>query len=315
VRASFISTLTELAKNDPRIVLLTGDLGYLVIEQFALHFPDRFINVGVAEQNMVGIATGLAEAGFIPFIYSIVTFAVLRPYEFFRNGPIFHQFPVRLIGVGGGLEYANNGATHYGLEDVGVMRVQNGVQVIAPADAQQARSALLATWNLPGPVYYRLGKDDKAIVPGLDGRFELDHAQVIRKGTDVLFITLGNIATEAVRAAEILSAQGIESSIAIVPSLNPGPVSDLITLLSQFHLAVTVEAHNINCGLGSLVAEIIAENTVETKLIRCGVRKVPDGISGNQEFLYKKYGLSGKELADLVIAETRKPKRKWQNRI
>src|SRR5678816_4518777 len=137
MRAAFVQTLTELASEDPRILLLTGDLGYLAVEPFVEKHPNRFINVGVAEQNMIGVATGLAEAGFIPFVYSIVPFAVLRPYEFIRNGPIQHRWPVRIVGVGGGFDYGTNGLSHYGLEDIAVMRAQPGIQVIAPADAQQ----------------------------------------------------------------------------------------------------------------------------------------------------------------------------------
>src|SRR6266480_3885113 len=120
MRRAFAETLAELAKEDPRIVLLTADLGFTALEPFADAFPDRFFNVGVAEQNMVGVATGLAEAGFIPFVYSIVTFACLRPYEFIRNGPIQHRWTVRIVGIGGGVEYGNNGLSHYGLEDVAV---------------------------------------------------------------------------------------------------------------------------------------------------------------------------------------------------
>src|SRR5438477_3970004 len=129
MRRAFTNTLVELAEHDPRIMLLTGDLGYLALEPFSERFPDRFFNVGVAEQNMVGIATGLAEAGFIPFVYSIVTFATLRAYEFIRNGPILHRLPVRIFGIGGGFEYGSGGPTHYGLEDVAVMRTQPGISV------------------------------------------------------------------------------------------------------------------------------------------------------------------------------------------
>src|SRR2546421_8509146 len=150
MRRAFINTLVELAEHDPRIMLLTGDLGYLALEPFSERFPDRFFNVGVAEQNMVGLATGLAEAGFIPFVYSIVTFASLRPYEFIRNGPILHRLPVRIVGVGGGFEYGPQGLSHHGLEDVGVMRVQPGMTVVAPADHRQMATALRATWDLPG---------------------------------------------------------------------------------------------------------------------------------------------------------------------
>src|SRR5919199_236251 len=154
MRLEFVKTLVEMAAEDARILLLTGDLGYLVLEPFRERFPERFFNVGVAEQNMVGLATGLAEAGFLPFTYSIATFASLRPYEFIRNGPILHQLPVRIVGVGGGFEYGHAGPTHHGLEDVGIMRVQPGITLISPADHEQARAAMLSTWDVPGPVYY-----------------------------------------------------------------------------------------------------------------------------------------------------------------
>src|SRR5258708_10366625 len=121
MRAAFIHALVELAAHDPRILLLTADLGFMALEPFAQRFPGRLFNMGVAEQNMVGAATGLAEAGFIPYVYSIVTFATLRPYEFIRNGPVLHQLPVRIVGMGGGYEYGPAGATHHGLEDIGVM--------------------------------------------------------------------------------------------------------------------------------------------------------------------------------------------------
>ena len=304
MRNTFINTLTELAEQDSRIILLTGDLGFMVLENFIQKNPKRFINVGVAEQNMVGIATGMAEAGFIPFVYSIVNFATLRPYEFIRNGPIMHQLPVRIVGVGGGLEYSNNGVTHYGLEDVGIMRVQNGIQVIAPADAQQTRSALLDTWNMAQPIYYRLGKDDKTIVPGLEGHFDGNKVELIRPGKDVLILAMGNIVMEAVEAAQVLSGQGIECAVAVVSSLNPGPVGHLADLLSHFPLTYTLEAHFTSGGLGSLVSEVIAEHSdIKTRLIRLGVRSVPDGVSGSQKFLYRKYGISSDAVVDSILSE------------
>lgn len=191
MRGAFAKTLSELADRDRRVMLLTGDLGYMALEPFAEWHPDRFINVGVAEQNMVGIATGLAEAGFVPFVYSIVTFATLRPYEFIRNGPVLHRLPVRIVGIGGGFEYGHAGPTHHGTEDVGVMRTLPGITVLAPADHRQTRTAIEATWDIPGPIYYRLGKDDKTVVPGLNGRFELGRAEMIRTGRDVLLVTMG----------------------------------------------------------------------------------------------------------------------------
>ena len=278
----------------------------MVVEPFVEQFPDRFFNVGVAEQNLIGVATGLAEAGFIPFVYSIVTFAVLRSYEFIRNGPIFHQLPVRLVGIGGGIEYSSNGATHWGLEDIGVLRVQPGLQIITPADSDQASAAIKATWNLPGPVYYRLCKNDATIVPGLNGKFEMDRLQIIRKGGDVLFLTVGNIVSEALAAAENLSILNVQVAVGIVSSLNPAPIADLIQTLMRYPLVVTVEAHFINGGLGSLIAEIIAENQINTRLIRRGVNAVPDGISGSQKYMYQKYGISHESLTKIVLSEVKR---------
>src|SRR5881394_3432858 len=131
MRGAFVRTLVELADEDRRIALLTGDLGYMALEPFMERHPDRFFNVGVAEQNMVGVATGLAEAGFVPFVYSIAPFATLRQFEFIRNGPVAHNLPVRVVSVGGGLEYAHNGHSHFGIEDLGVMRTQPNITVVA----------------------------------------------------------------------------------------------------------------------------------------------------------------------------------------
>lgn len=301
MRKALTNALIELAAQDERIVLLTADLGFMVLEPFIERFPDRFINVGVAEQNMIGVATGLAEAGLVPFVYSIVTFASLRPYEFIRNGPILHQLPVRIAAIGGGYEYGDAGPTHHGLEDVGVMRLQPGITVVAPADHPQARAAVLATWDLPGPVYYRLGKDDQTTVPGLEGRFALGRLQTLLDGRDVLLVAMGSIAIEAERAAENLRQQGIGATVALVSSFNPAPTADLVDLLSQFALVVTVEAHYVNGGVGSLVAEVIAEHRIGCQLLRLGVGASPDGISGGQAFFYRKHGIDRDGIASAVV--------------
>lgn len=291
MRKAFISTLTELAKQDQRIILLTADLGYQVMEPFAKEHPSRFINIGVAEQNMIGIATGLAEAGFIPFVYSIVNFAVMRPYEFFRNGPILHELPVRLVGVGGGFEYGHNGISHHGLEDIGLMRVQPDLRSIIPADSEQAKQALIKTWDLPGPTYYRLGKGSHGSIPDLKSDFELDTVPVLGTGKDVLLIATGPIVLEALAAANQLTSNGIASSVAIVPVVNPSPRKALIKILNTHTSVYTLEAHYRNGGLGSMVAEIIAEENLNLKLRRFAVNSLSDGLVGSEQYLLKKHGL------------------------
>jgi transketolase len=293
----------ELAKRDPRIVLLTADLGFMALEPFSDAFPDRFFNVGVSEQNMVGLATGLAEAGMVPFVYSIAPFATLRPYEFIRQGPLLHRLPVRIVGIGGGMEYGPNGMSHYALEDIAVMRAQPSMTVIAPADHQQAREALLATAGIPGPIYYRLGKDDTTVVPGLNGAFELGRIQRVREGSEVAIIAMGPIAAEAVAAHELLAARGLDCAVAVVAGVSPPPVDDLEILLEGRVLAVTVEVHYPAGGLGSLVAEVIAERGLGVRLVRQCVRSMPDGLVGSQRYMERTFGLSAEQLAEAVAHE------------
>jgi transketolase len=308
VRRAIAESLTALAARDPRILLLTGDLGYQVLDPFVERFPKRFFNVGVAEQNMVGIATGLAEAGYLPFVYSIATFASMRAYEFIRNGPILHRFPVRILGVGGGFEYGPAGASHHGLEDIALMRTQPGLTLVAPADHRQARAALLATWNAPGPVYYRLGKDERSTVPGLDGRFELAGAELVRDGSDLLMVTTGSISTEVVAAAEALASEGVSCAVLVVACLAPAPLAQLAEVLSRFPLALSVEEHYVTGGLGSLVSEVIAESGLSCRLVRCGVRETPPARTGRQEYLRQRHGLTSEglvETARLLMAAAR----------
>ncbi|MCX6907880.1 MAG: 1-deoxy-D-xylulose-5-phosphate synthase [Verrucomicrobia bacterium] len=301
MRRAFAETLSELATSDPRIVLLTADLGFMALEPFADAHPKRFFNVGVAEQNMVGVATGMAEAGFIPFVYSIVNFATMRPFEFIRNGPIAHNLPVRIVSVGGGFEYGHNGVSHFGLEDIGVMRTQPNMTIVTPCDAEQARAAIRATWDCPGPMYLRLGKDDRMVVPGLEGQFALGRADVVHKGDDVLLIAAGTAAIESLNAAHALKLRGIGATVLAVSSLNPAPRADLVTALARFKIALTVETHYITGGLGSLVCEVVAEEGIVCKVIRCGVKNHPGGVTGSQAYLHRVHGISSERLVTAAV--------------
>lgn len=303
MRRSFVDELVAIGERDARVVFLTGDLGYTVVEPFAERFPDRFFNVGVAEQNMIGVASGLAEAGFLPFTYSIATFATLRPYEFIRNGPILQQLPVRIVGVGGGLEYGHNGPSHYALEDVGVLRIHPGMTVIAPADHRQACRALAQTYDHDGPIYFRLGKDDSSILNGLDGRFELGRAQVVMEGKDLVFVAMGPVAIAASEAATRLAAEGVSAGVVVVASVNPPPIDDLKEALSRVPLAISVESHYVVGGVGSLVAEVIAERGLSCRLRRCGIRTSNHGSSGSEMHLNRLHGLSPDVLVAAALDE------------
>ena len=301
MRRAFIRTLVDLADEDERILLMTGDLGYMAIEPFAERFPRRFFNVGVAEQNLVGLATGLSESGYIPFLYSITTFVAMRAYEFIRNGPLAHGLPVRIIGIGGGFEYGHAGVTHFGIDDIGVMRLQPALRVIAPADHEQAASALRATWQLDGPIYYRLGKDDQNTVSGLNGRFDVARAQRLKEGRQLLVLATGAIARQADEAVRMLERRGIAAGFIIVDTVNPPPVEQLRQALADVPIAMTVEAHYLVGGLGSLVSEIVAEHGLACRVVRCGVNEMPVGPVGSEAFMADRYGLSPSGLVESAL--------------
>jgi transketolase len=273
VRRTFVRTLAALAGEDERILLLTGDLGYTVIEPFAERFPNRFFNVGVAEQNLIGLATGLAESGFIPFVYSITTFVSMRAYEFIRNGPLAHGLPVRIIGVGGGFEYAHAGFTHYGVDDIGVLRVQPALTIIAPADHEQ----------------------------GLNGRFEPARAQRLVDGRQLLVVAIGAIARHAEEAVRSLSNRGVDAGLMIVDTVNPPPTDQLRQALSDVPLVMTVEAHYLVGGLGSLVSEIVAEHGLRCRVVRCGVGTMPLGRIGSEAYMSNQYGLTPEGLVQSAL--------------
>jgi len=296
MRHAFVDSLVELAERDESVVLLTGDLGYSVLEPFADRHPERFFNVGVAEQNLIGLATGLASFGFKPFAYSIATFASMRAYEFVRNGPVLHDLPVRVVGVGEGFDYGPNGATHFPLEDVALMRAQPRLAVVAPADLAQARSAVLALADLPGPAYLKLGKGGRA-VPGLDGRFGLGRAELIGEGEDVALLAYGSMVAEAVDAAALLEVEGIRATVGVIASLAPPPVGDLVELLDRVPLAIALEAHYVTGGLGSLVSEVVAERSLGCRVVRQGVTDLPPGDTGSAAFLNARHGLTARAVA------------------
>jgi len=301
MRRAFAETLAEITATDKRILLLTADLGFMALDPFSERHPENFFNVGVAEQTMVGVATGLAEAGFLPYVCSISNFAAMRPFEFIRNGPVAHELPVRVVSVGGGFEYGHNGISHYGLEDVGILRTQPGLTIICPCDAQQARAAVQKTWSLPQPLYIRLGKDDSLVVPGLDGRFELGRAETVHQGSDVLFIAMGTAALDTLNAARALQLLGIGATVLLVSSLNPGPDADVLEHLKRFGHAITVETHYTIGGLGSYVAELACERAPGSRVIRTGVQAHPGCRTGSQSWMHEKHGISPEALVNTAL--------------
>ena len=213
MRNAFLETLLELAEQDERIVFITGDLGYGVVEQFRERRPKQFLNAGVAEQNMTGVAAGMAMSGKIVFTYSIANFPTLRCLEHVRNDVCYHDANVKIVSVGGGLSYGALSVTHHAVEDLGVMRCLPNLVVVAPGDPVETRLATRAVAAHPGPCYLRLGKAGEPTVHEQPPEFALGKAIVFRPGSDLTLISTGGMLATASRAAERLAGEGIDTRV------------------------------------------------------------------------------------------------------
>ena len=302
VRTTFIKTLCELAAMDQRIWLLTGDVGYSVLEGFRDAYRDSYVNVGVAEQNMSGIAAGLATTGKIVFTYSIANFPTLRCLEQIRNDICYHQLPVRVVAVGGGFAYGAQGYTHHGIEDLAIMRALPGMTVVAPGDPVETQLATRAMINLPGPAYLRLGKSHEPVVHREPPDFTIGKAIQLRDGSDVTLISTGAMLTHTLDVADQLASQeGLRARVLSMHTLKPLDVEAVRSAACETGGIVTVEEHSVTGGLGSAVADVLAAMDGP----RCRLRKfgVPDRLDdriGSQAFLRQQCGDLGALIRDCL---------------
>ncbi|NJN81473.1 MAG: transketolase [Caldilineaceae bacterium] len=303
MRTAFINELCEVAAENERVWLLCADIGYSVLERFADRFPDRFVNVGVAEQNMTGIAAGLAMSGKIVFTYSIANFPTLRCLEQIRSDVCYHNANVKVVSVGGGLAYGPQGYTHHGLEDLAIMRSLPNMKVVAPADPVEAQLATRAVATLAGPAYLRLGKANEPVVHSDLPSFETGKVVKVQDGERVLIVSTGGMLKTVLDVGKQLENQGVKAAIWSSPWLKPFDEAAIRTALSRFSLIVTVENAQESGGLGSCVAEVIAESeSGGTRLIRAGV---PDTIlkrAYSQEAGRSMLGLDAASLSQRVLA-------------
>ena len=301
MRNALVDQLRQLARDDARIFLLTADLGWSVVEAFAREFPDRFLNVGVAEQNMAGIATGLAMVGYRPFIYSIANFAALRCYEQIRNGPVLHRLPVCVVGIGGGYAYGAAGPSHHALEDLGALRALPGMRVVAPADPAQTRAVVASVLKQEDPVYLRVGKGGNATVPGLEGRFSWNEPTMVREGTDLLILATGAMALEACAAADQLASHQVRAAVGVMAHLPAEASPELVEVLSRYRAVLTTEEGTLTGGLSSLVGQAIAREGIPCRMISAGVSGRLAGPVGSRGYMLARQGLDPDSLAGAVL--------------
>jgi transketolase len=301
MRDAFFQALTDLAREDERIWALTGDLGIGLFDDFEAAAPGRYLNVGIAEQNLVGVAAGLAYAGRVPFAYSIAPFITSRPHDQIRVDVAMAEANVKLVGVGGGLSYGYLGPTHHAIEDLALMRVLPGMTVLAPADPAEARRAARAAAAIEGPVYLRLGKNgERALLP--EGTpFVVGGATAVRAGADVTLASTGSILAETLSAAETLATMGIDAGVLHFGTVKPFDAPALAAAGARTAAVVTVEEHAIVGGLGSAAAEALAEHGTGARLRRVGLPDTFAHAVGSREHLLAQFGMDAPGVVRAVL--------------
>lgn len=300
IRAEYGKTLVELGKNNPNIVALDADLSCSTqTAMFGKEFPERFFNMGIAEQDAMTTAAGLSTTGKIPFVSTFAMFATGRAWEQIRNSICYPRFNVKIVATHGGITVGEDGASHQALEDIAIMRDIPNMMVIVPADCTETREVIKFAAEYDGPVYIRLARTN---VPNLFDpetyKFDPKKALVVKEGKDVALVTNGETLVEALDCAQLLENDGISAEIVHMPVVKPVDAQTLVNSAKKTNHVITIENHSIIGGLGSAVCETLCEN-YPVKVKRIGIND-QFGQSGEQRELMNFYGLTGEKLAQTI---------------
>ena len=299
MRDSFIKTLTFEARQNSDIVLITGDLGFAVLDEFASTLPDQFINAGVAEQNMTMLACGMALDGAKVFTYSIANFTILRCLEQIRNDVCYHDADVTAVSVGGGFSYGQLGMSHFATEDLAIMRALPGIKVVAPSDPWQAGVLTERIIAAGGPCYLRLDKGNSGRGPADPTDVAIGKAIIVRPGTDLTIFATGGILKEALDAAALLSKDRIEAEVVDMHTVKPIDVAAIERAAIRSQFIVTVEEHSVIGGLGGAVSEIAA--SIKGAVVRrIGLNDKYPTIVGDQNYLRTEHHLNAASIAKTI---------------
>jgi transketolase len=308
MRQEWIKTLIEQARIKPNLYLLAGDVGYGLVEPFAQEFPDRFINCGIAEQNMIGVATGLAMSGKTVFVYSLANFPTFRCLEQIRNDVCYHHANVKIVCSGGGLSYGSLGMTHHTIQDLAIMRCLPNMTIVVPCDGVETTFATKAIINKEGACYLRLERDDEPVVH--EPRFEYELGKAIKTiGSDITLIAIGGIVNNAIEASKILEHEGISVSVLDMHTLKPLDVMAIRETAIKTKHILTVEEHSIIGGLGSATAEVLVTLGLQVRFRRLGIEDCFCSEVGDQIYLRERCGLSVDNIAESAKILLRRPTR------
>lgn len=285
MRNAFVDKLLELARHDDRIFLIAADVGFSVLERFMSEFPNRFLNVGISEQNAISVAAGLSLSGKIPFVYSIIPFIVLRCFEQIKMDMAYMKTNVKIVGVGGGFAYGPAGPSHHSLEDIAIMRALPHMTVCCPGDPVETSLLIEQGMNYHSPIYYRLGKGGEPVIHDKNDSIVLGKASILHTGKDIAIITTGTMLETGKRWVNTLSRKGMEAGLVSMHTVKPLDTELIKKLIQRRIPIITLEEHNIIGGLGSAVAEVIAESGEAVTFKRMGVNDVFVSRVGSRNYL------------------------------
>jgi transketolase len=297
---TFAATLLELARQDSDVLVVTSDSrGSAKLASFAKAAPGQIVEVGIAEQNLVGVAAGLAAAGKKVFAVSPACFLTARSLEQIKNDLCYSDRPVNAVGIRAGVSYGALGTTHHSLHDYAVLRTIHNITIVAPADNFETREAVRAAAQLPKPVYLRFGKKRMPHLPRVEPGFELGRASLIREGTDLSFLTCGETVAPAYEAAELLAKEGIQCRVLSLHTIKPLDVAAVRKAATETGGMITVEEHSVNGGLGEACAGLLLQEGIHTRFKIAGFSD-EHTVTGSQEEIFRHYGLDGPGLAGLA---------------
>lgn len=295
MRDAFIGALTELAADDPAIMLVNGDLGFAVLDDYIARFPSNYVNAGVAEQNMTAVACGMALEGARAYTYSIGNFPTLRCLEQLRNDVCYHNAAVTVVGIGGGFSYGQLGMSHFATEDLAILRALPGMTVVVPSDPWQAYELTHQLYRRGGPAYLRLDKGCAGLPPG---KLQLGKAREVRPGSDAVIFATGGILQEALAAADTLSQSGVAVCVVDIHTIKPFDAEAVCDAARACGYVLTLEEHSVIGGLAGAVAEAILEGGIALRgFRRIGLADCYPGVVGDQAYLRRHYGMDGSAAA------------------
>ena len=302
MRATFVNSLSEMARQNPKIICVIGDTGFSVFENFEKEFQERFINVGIAEQNFVGIGAGLAARGMKPYIYNVVSFMTLRAMEQIVLDVCFQENPVVMVGVGGGLAYGNAGPTHHSCFDLAMLRVIPNLSIVCPADPVEMQAVMTASENYEQPLYIRIGRSVDPIVHEKEINFQIGKAIQMKEGEDAALFATGTMVKDAIRVCSLLEEKGIHVALYSMHTIKPIDEELIMNCAQKYKAIFSLEEHSLIGGLGSAVSDVLAKH-MSSFNVKFKAFAFPDmfaPVTGTREYLCELYGVDPKNVSETI---------------